>query len=166
MIRFPVVTQDPVNVRPVVPTVRDAILARHSVNVPYNVITWLAPPPNETWEILVYQAELNCSADVGSREIYQYIEDRYGNTMRFLMFKSAAGFINKYVGLPLNAGPSATVGPGDGAPMVSGDERTFVGPAYVQELEHPCRIGILRTKLNSATDVCTFHLLVKERVKL
>lgn len=162
----------PVRVDGIVQTVdvpkntRDAIVERHTISVPHGTIQWLQPPPNECWEIQVYQVESQCSADIGTREFYQYIADRDFRTMRFEMYKTTAGYIDKYVGLPYCSGSSATVGPGDGAPMVTGTERTFVGPCYVAHLEHPCRIGILRSGLNSAADICMLHLLVRSMVQL
>lgn len=164
--RVPVRIQDQAAVVLYQERIRDAFIERYTVDVPHNTITWLQPPVNESWEIICFQAELQTDANVGVRNLYQYVADRNFNTMRFQMCKVAASTVAKYVGIPETGGPSATVGPGDQAPLVTGIEQTFVGPCYIRDLDNPCRIGVLKDGINGPGDICTLHLLVRERTRL
>ena len=146
--------------------IRDAPILRYSADLPHGVQTFMGPAPNESWEILCFQVEAQHDANVGLREYYQYVQDRKGDSMRFEMFKGVAATIYKYLGFPGNVGPSATVGPGDFAPLVNGTEMTLTGPCYIGGIDHPCRIGVLRSGFNGVGDICTLHVLVRERVRL
>jgi hypothetical protein len=153
---LPVTFERPVAVEQKPPTQIEATLLLYSVVPAYNVITWLSPPVNTTWDIISLQFELSTTAAAGTRGVYQYIMDRDGNTMRFLCFNSAAAFANKYVGQYGNAIPTN---------LASGSERVFVGPCFTPTLDPPCRIGMLVSDFDG-TDVAMFHLLVRERTKL
>jgi len=134
----------------------DYTMRNITVEMPFNVIAWSSPPPNTTWEIYSMQIELNTTANVGGRNVYQYFMDESTATMRFCAFGSLAGFANKCVcqyGIP---GITS---------LTSGIERTMAAPLYCPTLDPPNRIGALLADFDGG-DSARYHLLVRESTKL
>jgi len=131
------------------------VLRRVTIPMTFGVIAWASPPPNTTWDILTMQLELSCTANVGTRGVYQYFMDEETQTMRFEAFHSAAGFINKCV---------CQEGMG-GSTVASAAERTFTAPLYLSVIDPPSRIGCLLADFDGG-DTAQYHLLVRERSKL
>jgi hypothetical protein len=155
----PWVGSEPVEVTNHLPSQIQSTLLLYSRDVKYGTlpadIVWMGPSVNTTWEIVSFIVELQTTAAVGNRGVYQYIMDRDTNTSRFELYSSAAAFINKIIcqhGLP-------------GSVVASAIERTITQPCYVDRLDYPCRLGVLLSDFDG-TDICTFKLLVRESTQV
>jgi len=151
--RVPVAMREPVRTVLESPRIRDAELVRYSVDPAYDVVTYLTPPPNTTWEIESAQIESYHDANVGQRDFWLYIRDRNGQAIRHKCTNGIAAFALTHV-----AGPDLAFT----EPFNDGATKMNTGPCYVHRLEAPCSIGVLWTRFQGAGDIVHFHLLVRE----
>lgn len=155
--RIPVHTQEPVHISPDIP---NAAYEQKRINInsvqgtwPYNVQTFRGPPSGFYWFVDSIVVDIQCSADVGVRDVWIYWMDKQSNSIRFRIARLQANNSAQMVG---TYGSAFTGWAVDGSTSFG----TFPLPATV--MQSPCAYGMLRTTFDSAGDTFNAHLLVRE----
>ena len=148
--RIPVATQEPIRVRPDIPT--DSYeQKRVTVPLVYNTTVWAEVPSGHYWVVDAVQINFNTDANVGTRYVDLYTRTRDGNTLYIPAISSAASFVNKHIAKP-----------GLVYSRVSALEALSTGPLPVDVLSSPCRIGARWHTFQGAGDFGYLYLFIRE----
>lgn len=135
----------------------DYTFLRATVDPVFGVVAYQGPPVDEIWDVHSIQIELSCSIDEGTREVWIYLLDRANKIVRYQAFAATKG--NSYTHIS-QYGQGISSNSAAGIPYTN---FVYTGPLYVQTLQPPCKIGVLLTGFNSATDTRHYSIVYRSR---
>jgi len=109
------------------------------------------PPPNTYWIIDSMNFDATCDANVGTRDFYIYARDKLNNAIRFRLLRLTAVETAWMIGTY-------------GSSYAGRDASSGTGSLSVpfRLMQHPCKIGLLKTTFHGAGDTCNLHMMIRE----